>query len=227
MSDTDEKGVHERLLDRASAGVPAVAVWRPGRYLRFGYRDTRQSGYEDARARARELGFEPVERRVGGRAVATTATTVLFALAEPGEAADARTGIGERYDRAVTAVRRALRGLGVAATRGEPPETYCPGDHSLQCDGKLVGLAQRVTTSGALISGVLYVDDRDELADVLTAVYAQLGYDFDPTSVGTVADAGGECRFERVKAEFTAQLTRALDAPDGAVETINPGPQSG
>ncbi|MFB6252368.1 MAG: lipoate--protein ligase family protein [Halobellus sp.] len=227
MSDTAEKGVHERLLDRASAGVPAVAVWRPGRYLRFGYRDTRQSGYEAAKTRAREAGFEPVERRVGGRAVATTATTVLFAVAEPGDAADVRTGIGERYDTAVSSVRQALRNLGVAATRGEPPETYCPGDHSLQCDGKLVGLAQRVTTSGALVSGMLYVEDRDELADVLADVYAELGYDFDPTSVGTVADAGGECRFDRVEAEFRTQLTRTLDAPAAAVEMIRSDTQSG
>jgi lipoate-protein ligase A len=214
---------HARLLERASAGTPAVAVWRPGRQLRFGYRDTRRSGYQAARTRAREAGFEPVERRVGGRAVATTATTALFAVAEPVDADDARSGIGARYDRAVAAMQRALDDLGIDATRGEPEAAYCPGDHSLRADAKLAGLAQRVTASGALVSGVLPVADRGALADVLADVYDCLDYPFDPASVGTVADAGGDDRFERVAAALTDRLARVPAGSGESVEVLRPG----
>lgn len=213
--------VQARLIERASAGTPAVAVWRPGRQLRFGYRDTRQAGYQQARTFANDAGFEPVERRVGGRAVATTETTALFAVAEPVDTDDARSGISERYDRAVTAVRRGLGDLGVAAERGEPEAAYCPGDHSLRANGKLAGLAQRVTDSAALVSGALSVADRAELADVLEDVYACLGYSFDPASVGTVAAAGGEDRFERVAAALTTQLARVPDADADAVDVLD------
>ena len=214
--------VHTRLLEHAGGGTPAAAVWRPGRQLRFGYRDTRQQGYQAAKAQAREAGFDPVERRVGGRAVATTPTTALFAVAEPVDADNARSGIGARYDRAVAAVRQALADLGVDAARGEPDAAYCPGDHSLRADGKLAGLAQRVTASGALVSGVLYVADRDVLADVLADVYACLDYPFDPSSVGTVADAGGEGCFERVEAALTEHLARVPEAVHGSVEILQP-----
>jgi len=214
--------IHTRLLEHAGAGTPVAAVWRPGRQLRFGYRDTRQQGYQAAKARAQEAGFDPIERRVGGRAVATTPTTTLFAVAERVNADNARSGIGARYDRAVAAVRQALADLGVDATRGEPDAAYCPGDHSLQADGKLVGLAQRVTASGALVSGVLYIADRGVLADVLAEVYACLDYPFDPASVGTVADAGGEDRFEQVEAALTERLTRVPEAADGSVEICRP-----
>ena len=119
-------------------------------------------------------------------------------------------------------MRQALADLGVDAARGEPDAAYCPGDHSLRADGKLAGLAQRVTASGALVSGVLYVADRDVLADVLADVYACLDYPFDPSSVGTVADAGGEGCFERVEAALTEHLARVPEAVHGSVEILQP-----
>lgn len=190
----------ERLLDLAASGTPAIRVWRPGRQVAFGRRDTRADGYEEARAHARVDGFEPVERSVGGRAVAYTETTVAFARADPVD--DLRAGMDERYNRVTSAVQRALWHLGVPAEYGEPPAAYCPGDHSLQSDGKLVGVAQRVTSNAALASGVLVVDDREEIAHVLDGVYRALGAPFDPASVGTLADAGGETDWKRIREEL-------------------------
>ncbi|WP_229774156.1 lipoate--protein ligase family protein [Halocalculus aciditolerans] len=199
-------GVAE-LLALASSGEPAIRVWRPGRCVAFGRRDTRAAGYEEARAHARVEGFEPVERSVGGRAVAYTASTVAFARADPVE--ELRAGMNERYARATSAVQRALWHLGVPAEHGEPPESFCPGDHSLQYEGKLVGVAQRVTSEAALASGVLLVDDREEISHVLDGVYRALDAPFDPESVGTVADAGGETAWERVREELEYCLATA------------------
>ncbi|AZH24329.1 lipoyl protein ligase domain-containing protein [Haloplanus aerogenes] len=178
------------MLDRtAETGEPAVRVWTPHRQVAFGRRDAAEPGYDRARAAARERGFEPVERRVGGRAVAYTGSTVAFAHAVPVESP--RTGLDDRYAAAAARLRRALASLGVDAEPGEPTDSFCPGSHSLQCAGKLVGIAQRVRTDAALVAGCVVVADRDAFASVLAAVYDALGQPFDPASVGSVAAAGG------------------------------------
>jgi len=140
-----------------------------------------------------------VERDVGGRAVAYTGTTQAFARIEPLE--DPRRGLGDRYDRVEAEVLEALEAVGVDASRGEPPASFCPGEHSLQADGKLVGIAQRVTEGAAVVSGILIVDQRDAVADVLGPVYDALGVPFDPDSVGSVEAAGGDVEEVREEVE--------------------------
>ena len=178
------------MLDRTGeTGEPAVRVWTPHRQVAFGRREAAEAGYDRAVAAARERGFDPVERSVGGRAVAYTGSTVAFAHAVP--VANPRVGLDDRYDAAVGRLRRALASLGVDAVPGEPPDAFCPGSHSLQCGGKVVGIAQRVRTDAALVAGCVVVADRAAFADVIGAVYGALDQPFDPTSVGSVAAAGG------------------------------------
>ena len=166
-----------------------VRVWRPLRQLSFSRRDANEPGYERASRVAREQGFEPVEREVGGRAVAYTGSTVAFAHCRPVD--DPRDGLDERYERATSDVLTALRSLGVPAERGEPADSFCPGVHSLQAEGKLVGIAQRIRHDAALVSGLVVVRDHEDIATVLDLVYDALDVAFDPTSVGSVAKAGG------------------------------------
>jgi hypothetical protein len=117
-------------------------------------------------------------------------TLRLDELPEPdGEARINSQSSGGGGSAANTAV--ALSSLGVDVAAGEPPESFCPGSHSLQAPGKLAGVAQRVRADAALVSGVVIVTDRKEIADVLTPVYDALGVPFDPKSVGSVAHAGG------------------------------------
>jgi lipoate-protein ligase A len=176
------------LLDGAADGETALRVWAPARHLAFGRRDARADGYERARAAAARRGFPPVERDVGGRAVAFSGTTVALAHATP---AAGRGDIGARYADALATLRAALATLGVDARPGEPPDSFCPGAHSLRAGGKLAGLAQRVRGGAALVVGVVVVDDASEIAGVLAPVYDALGVPFDPDSVGSVAAAGG------------------------------------
>ena len=200
-----DRAVSDRLLEVATEGEPAVRVWVPHRQVAFGRRDTRLESYERARVAAREMEFPPVERRVGGRAVAYDGeTTLAFARAEP--IADFREGTDERYERLTGDVERALSDLGLAVDRGEPADAFCPGSHSLRTDGgKVAGIAQRVQRDAALVSGVLLVDATGELTAALEAVYDALGVPFDPDSVGSLA-AGGTTDPDRIRATLEATL---------------------
>lgn len=198
-----DRAVTRRLVERVAVDRdPAVRVWRPHRQVAFGRRDAAEAGYERARERTRERGFPPVERAVGGRAVAYTGSTVGFLRAVPIDGP--RGGLDARYDDALADLRRALADLGVDAAAGEPEGAFCPGSHSLQATdsrgtpGKVVGLAQRVRRRVAVVAGVLVVTDRDAVATVLDPVYDALGVPFDPGAVGSVARAGGDAAPETV-----------------------------
>lgn len=201
-----DRTVTADVVDRVGeTGEPAVRAWAPHRQVAFGRRDARTEGYDRARAAARERGYEPLERSVGGRAVAYTGTaTLAFARIEPVDGV--RDGLDDRYERLTVDVRRALRRLGVPAERGEPDDAFCPGQHSLQRDGKLVGIAQRVRQDAAVASGICVVGEREELADVLGAVYGALAVPFDPDSLGSVAAAGGPGDVEAVRATVEEEL---------------------
>ena len=194
--DADSELVAAMLERTAETGEAAVRAWRPHRQLAFGRRDARAEHYDVAQRVARACDFEPVERSVGGRAVAYTGTTVAFARAVPLD--DMRVGMDERYESATRAVQRALWRVGVPARRGEPADSFCPGDYSLQSGGKVVGVAQRVRKNAALVSGVVVVRDHEEIAGVLDPVYTALDLPFDPESVGSVAKAGGKADPDRV-----------------------------
>lgn len=185
-----DRAVSAEMLETVGeTGEPAVRVWQPHRQVAFGRRDARADGYYLAREAAERQGFPPVERSVGGRAVAYTGTTVAFARAESVE--DFRAGLDERYEAATRAVQRALWRLGVPAQRGEPDGSFCPGQHSLAHRGKIVGIAQRVQSDAAVVAGTLVVADHEEIADVLEPVYEALDVSFDRSAVGSVARSGG------------------------------------
>lgn len=197
IDDVDrDRAVTAALADAAAgADAPVLRVWTPPRQVAFGRRDTAAEGYDRARRIAVEHGYEPIERDVGGSAVAYTGHTVSFAYAVPTRTA--RNGIDRRYRRATTALLRALRGVGARVSRGEPDRSFCPGDHSVRASnagrGKIAGIAQRVRRESALVGGCVVVRsaDSDAIGDVLSPVYAALDLPFDSDAVGSVAAAGG------------------------------------
>jgi lipoate-protein ligase A len=218
----DDRAVTGRVFERvADQGEPAVRVWRPHRHVAFGRRDARTEGYERAREAARERGFPPVERRVGGRAVAYTGRTVAFTRVTPIE--DPRGGLGSRYATATDDLRAALAELGVATTEGEPPDSFCPGTHSLRVGrdgGKVVGLAQRVRRRAAAVAGICLVADHEAVASVLEPIYAALDVPFDPDSVASVARAGSDVDPVTAMAAVESALVGDREA---TVERVGPG----
>lgn len=167
----------------------ALRVWRPHRQVAFGRRDGTADGYEFARAAAEERSFPATTRDVGGRAVAFAGSTVAAVHAIPVDGP--RGGIESRYAEATAALLDAFESLGVNAREGEPERSFCPGSHSVQAEGKIAGLAQRLTGDVATVASVVVVSERDTLASVYEAVYEPLGVPFDPSSLGSVERAGG------------------------------------
>lgn len=215
-----DRAVTRRLVDRvAASGDPAIRVWTPPRQVAFGRRDAAADGYERARAAARERDYAPVERSVGGHAVAYTGETVAFVYGVPVDGD--RDGIRNRYRAATDRLERALGGLGATVRRGEPDAAFCPGDHSLRGNGKVAGIAQRVRSDAAAVGGcvVAVASDEAEIAAVLDPVYAALGVPFDPDSVGSVESAGGPATADAVvdaveRAFVDGRNTTVLPASD-------------
>lgn len=185
-----DRNVTDTVVARATRKrEPVLRVWCPHRQVAFGRRDERADGYEAACEAAETHGFPATFREVGGRAVAFSGTTVAVVYALPVE--NYWSGVEERYDDAVELLTRALADVGVTATPEEPPDTFCPGSHSLSADGKVAGVAQRVRQNVAVVGAVVVVTDHELIAEVLEAVYEPLELPFDPESVGSVAAAGG------------------------------------
>lgn len=217
MDPEADRAVTRGLAAEAAAdGVPALRVWTPPPQVAFGRRDVAAAGYDRARRRAHERGYPPYERSVGGRAVVHTGTTVAVAHVVPDPD---RVGIDDRYETATRTLRDAIATLGVDALPGEPEGAFCPGTHSLQRDGKLAGLAQRVRADRALVGGYVVVTSRDEaaVADVLVPVYGALDVTFDPDAVGSVEGAGGH---GDVEAAVAAVEQAFMSASDGDPEEL-------
>ena len=200
LADVDrDRAVTTSLVDLATeVDEPVLRAWTPPRQLAFGRRDAATEGYDRARRVAARHGYTPIERRVGGSAVAYSGDTVSFAYATPTD--DARGGIDRRYRDATATLLRAFRAVGADVERGEPADSFCPGDHSIRGGGKVAGIAQRVTRDCALVGGCVIVRAADEgtLAAVLDPVYDALGLSFAPASVGSIATAGGPDDVESV-----------------------------
>jgi lipoate-protein ligase A len=211
--DDRDRGVADALLERsAETGEAGLFVHTPVRQVAFGRRDVASDGYGRACRAAREREYAVVERETGGRAVAHTGETLAFAYTVAD--ADARTTIRDRYRTVTGLVERALRSVGAAVERGEPADSYCPGEHSLRGEGKLVGLAQRVREAAALVGGCVTVRERDEadIRDVLVPVYDALDVPFDPGSVGSVEGAGGASAPEEVLDALESAFAGGEDA---------------
>lgn len=208
----------------AKTGRPGLRVWRPHKQVAFGRRDAHSPGYQAAREAAESLGYPPVERGAGGRAVAYTGSTVAVARTEP--IADLRTGIEARYDGVVETVQRVLWRLGVPVQRGEPAASFCPGNHSLQHRGKIVGLAQRVATDVATVGGIVIVRDHDAVGAVLRAVYEALDVQFDPDAVGSLSKAGGPSDPNRVIKALERAFRAEPEAGGESVEVVRIGDPS-
>jgi octanoyl-[GcvH]:protein N-octanoyltransferase len=197
----DDLDRHVDLLREVARGErgPLLRVYTPTPTLAFGRRDTRRPGFDRASASAAAEGFAPVVRSAGGRATAYHQGTLIVDQIE----ADPEPMLTHqrRFSRFGDHFASALSSLGVDAAVGEIPGEYCPGEFSVHgTDGhggrvKLVGTAQRVVAGAWLFSSVVVVSGSASLRAVTERVYADLGLDLDPATVGSVHDliphAGG------------------------------------
>ena len=207
-----EVALSEALLLRVARGeLPAtLRLYRPRPTVAFGRVDAIAPGYAVAAAAAREQAFVPVLRSPGGHAAAYDEGTVGFDLVVPAETVV--EGVQDRFRDTSDAVARALASLGIDARVGEVPGEYCRGRFTVNAGGrtKLVGTAQRAIRGGALRAGFVTVAGTDRLRAVLEPVYAALELDWEPATLGAVADELPELAADTVEDALVTEL-----APDG------------
>ncbi len=207
------------LLLGASDGVvpETLRLHVPGRVMAFGKRDTLAEGYPPAVAASRDAGFVPIERLAGGRAAVFTELTLSFAWTVPDP--DPRTGIAARFEYLSAAVVRTLAAFGVDSEVGEIPGEYCPGRYSVHHRGriKLMGVGQRLARSAAHVGGVIVVDGADLARAALVPVYAALGLEWDPSTVGSIADVTPGVTVEDIATRFAVEIAGDRGTAPGTV----------
>lgn len=204
------------LLRRVKTGAegPLLRLYRPAPTVAFGQRDTHLPGFAAAAQACRDLGFEPLVRKAGGRAAAYHEGTLVIDHLEPD--ADAIACAKGRFSFFGELLAQALRDAGVEAAVGEIPGEYCPGEFSVHGSNprdpsqrlKLVGTAQRVVSGGWLFSSVIVVADSAPIKAVLEASYAALGLDWDPATAGAVDDLVPHLNVDAVETAVLAAYGR-------------------
>jgi octanoyl-[GcvH]:protein N-octanoyltransferase len=208
-----DTAISRATLDLVARGrLPeTLRLHRPGRIVAFGPRDRVAPGFPDAVAGARALGFGAVERLAGGRAAVFHDGTIAFSWAIPDPSP--REGIRGRFEVLAGIMVEAIRSLGVDARIGEVPGEYCPGEHSVNARGrtKLMGVGQRVIGRAAHVGGVVVVSGADSIREVLLPVYAALGLDWDPSTVGSLEDEVPELTWERAESAVVGAFSRRFE----------------
>jgi octanoyl-[GcvH]:protein N-octanoyltransferase len=185
-----DAAVSRAVMHRVAAGAlpETLRLARPAAVVAFAKRDALAPGYSRALAAARAQGFGAILRLAGGRAAVFHEGTLELAHAAPDP--DPKAGIHPRFEAEATLIARALRALGVDARVGEVPGEYCPGRWSVNAAGerKLAGIGQRVVAGGSHTGAVIVVAGADRIRTVLDPVYEALGLEWEPGTVGAVAD---------------------------------------
>lgn len=182
--------VSHALLDSVSAGRlgPIFRLYPAMPVLAFGMADRIQQGYPDAVRIAEAHGFSPIERLAGGRAAVFHESTLAFTWARPED--DSRIGITARFREISGLLNEAFGDLGISTQIGEVEGEYCPGEYSINIGGrvKVMGVGQRLVRGAAHVGGVIVVDGATRIRNVLIPVYRALKIDWDPRTVGALAD---------------------------------------
>lgn len=193
-----------------------LRMYRPAPTVAFGARDRFLPGFSAAVEAARDHGFTPALRSLGGRAAAYHRGSLVIDHIEPSDAfikdTTARfTGFGQDYV-------EVLRRIGIDARLGEIPGEYCPGEHSVNVAGRIkaIGTAQRVVSGAWLFSSSVIVEDPNPIRSVLTDVEAALGIEWDPATGGSISEVHPEVTIDTVTEAFASYYANAHpDAPGG------------
>jgi lipoate-protein ligase A len=202
-----DTAISRALLLRVSDGDlgETFRLHLPGRVTAFGKRDVIDPGYAAAVAATRSMGFEAIERLAGGRAAVFHEGTLAFSWSTPDE--DPRRDVHARFRRLSRLLAAAFERLGVAATIGELPGEYCPGEYSIHVGGrKVMGVGQRLARRGAHLGGVIVVSDSRLVRSALIPVYSALGLQWDPETAGALQDVDPTITLQRTADAVIAEL---------------------
>jgi octanoyl-[GcvH]:protein N-octanoyltransferase len=217
-----DTAVSRAVMHRVAAGAlpETLRLARPAAVVAFAKRDALSPGYGRALEAARGQGFGAILRLAGGRAAIFHEGTLELAHAVPDP--DPKPGIHARFEATANLIADALRGLGVDARVGEVPGEYCPGRWSVNAAGarKLAGIGQRVVAGGSHTGAVLVVDGAERIRTVLEPVYEALELDWDPGTVGAVAEEldAGQDLWHAVRDALLAQYAARFELVPGELD---------
>jgi octanoyl-[GcvH]:protein N-octanoyltransferase len=178
-------------------------VFRPRATAAFGRLDRLRPGYAAALQAARDHGFEPLLRPVGGHAVVYDERSVVFEEVTAHD--DIAAGVQDRFRDGTGRIVAALRSLRLDPQVGELPGEYCAGAYSVSIDGiKIVGSGQRVVRGAALFAAVVLVGGGDAIRAALADIYAALNLDWDPSTAGAIQDVAPQITPQAVEQALRA-----------------------
>ena len=146
-----DTAVNHALLRQVAAGQrpETLRLYSPDEGVLFSVLDRRNPGFVRAIAAARARGCPSLLRLAGGSAALFHPQCLAFAWAIPEtRSAD---GIRARFQAVTALMQRALERVGVDARIGAVADEYCPGEFSINAEGriKLLGIGQRVIRGAA------------------------------------------------------------------------------
>jgi lipoate-protein ligase A len=173
-----------RYSIKKSAGTFA-RIYRPQRTVALTSRDFSTPGYDVALTQAKKLGFIPVLRSPGGRAVAYHEESLVLDVISHDP--NPHQLIDKRFEALGEVFIETFNMLGISAKLGQIPREFCPGKYSVISENvKLVGTAQRIARGGWLISASVIVRNAAPVREVLSHVYSALELDMDPRTIGAL-----------------------------------------
>lgn len=177
------------LLQRVATGaVPdTVRVFSPAPTVAFSRRESLHPRFADAAAAARAAGYLPIVRPAGGRAVVLDEDWLVVDLVS---AERARRDDAEVFRSRGAQWAALARTWGVDARLGGVAGEYCPGEWSVNARGavKIVGTAQRVVRGARLFTASVPLRLTQRAHALLTEVNGILDLEWDPSTVGSLAD---------------------------------------
>ena len=214
-----DTAISHAILRRVSDGLEpeTLRLHRLGDIVAFGPKDRLAPGFGRAIEAARAAGFGSVQRLAGGRAAVFTTRSIAFswAMGDPVP----RKGIRARFEELAAIIAAAFQDLGIDARIGAVPGEYCPGEHSVSARGrtKLMGVGQRLVQRAVHVGGVVVVDDSLRVREVLVPVYQALGLDWDPATVGSLADEVPGLTWEQAERAIVARFALAYELEEGTL----------
>lgn len=207
------------LLTEVQAGrrLAVLRIYRPQPTAVFGARDRFLPGFPAAIEAAREHGFTPALRTLGGRVAVYHSDSLIIDHLEPSD--DLLGGTQARFAQFADFYTQALINAGADARVGEIPGEYCPGEFSVNVAGRIkaIGTAQRVTKSAWLFSSSVIVADPDPIRTALTDIEAALGVEWDPATGGAISETAPSITTELVEQAFIDQYRTQWDLVPGNV----------
>lgn len=197
-----------RLLREMQEDVNANALiraYRPLPTVAFSRLESLMPEFAAASTASRRLGFDPVIRLAGGRAVAYDQTCLVIDLMAPLSLFSNHIAA---FDAGAACFRDALQDLGVDARVGQVAGEYCAGNHSVNARGrvKIVGIAQRTMRRARLLTACLVLESPERLRPVVDAVYGAMNLEWSPDSLGSLRDEGVQESLDEMVLELATGL---------------------